>query len=518
MDDLKRARAHWLPWLVIAAGCALRIALFGAWPPGAAYDDHFAPIQIILHEGRLPVATDCWECYQPPLYYVLASGVYVAAERAVRSAATESETIESIRGEMSLATMAGQRAVQALSLLAGCATLFACLGVLRCFRRICPQCGVATASSGESSRAPTAGCDASGAALSPRIEALCVGVVAFLPQHLYMSAMATNDALTYLIVTLAVYVSLRALETGLPTRRCALAGALAGAAVLSKAYGMVVAAAVCASFLVWSWRARGGAWTALRPLLVVGFATAAIGVWPAYRNLATFGRPIVDNFDFFDTPMRFQPPGSVGQTNFVSLRFGDLLRRPWLHVSHANSFATELYGRFWWDYEGFRTSLARYGPWRQRWNMAQRRYPAWNEARWRLLLDYTDADVPPRFALIARVSYVAALPLTAATIGGLLVLVARSLRHPAVLLVTLNGVLSLLIPLVQTIRLPHFSAMKAAFALGGVSTVPIAVAIVVGTIAFRPLRRAAFGLLAVALLAIAVCDGLYVWTTYRPGT
>ena len=56
--------------------------------------------------------------------------------------------------------------------------------------------------------------------------------------------------------------------------------------------------------------------------------------------------------------MRYQPPGSLSKVSFTSLRYVELLRHPWLHMAHADSFWTELYGRMWFDYEGLKTTLS----------------------------------------------------------------------------------------------------------------------------------------------------------------
>ncbi len=70
------AYAWWLAWLALAA---LWVALFvynqglhQAW--GFDANSHRVYIRAVLQEGRLPLADEGWQTYQPPLYYLLAAG------------------------------------------------------------------------------------------------------------------------------------------------------------------------------------------------------------------------------------------------------------------------------------------------------------------------------------------------------------------------------------------------------------------------------------------------------------
>src|SRR4051794_2905135 len=58
-------------------GAALRLALFSINPPNNTYDDHLEPIAIVARDERLPSAAECWECYQPPLYYIASAAVLI---------------------------------------------------------------------------------------------------------------------------------------------------------------------------------------------------------------------------------------------------------------------------------------------------------------------------------------------------------------------------------------------------------------------------------------------------------
>ena len=182
-----------------------------------------------------------------------------------------------------------------------------------------------------------------------------------------MSAMATNDALAYLLAALAVWAALRAHESGWRPARVCIAGGLAGAAVLAKAYGLVTAfcvVATCAAFSVYA--LRGTPWVArFRPALLAALCAVAVGVWPTVFNLMNYGKLHVDNFELLPTALRNQPPGAVERIDFVSFRLPSLLRHPWSHVSHLDSFWTALYARLWFDSAGTQNTLLLSSEWQE---------------------------------------------------------------------------------------------------------------------------------------------------------
>jgi len=465
-----QVRRAWLTYVILGAGMLLRVALAATTPPERAYDDHYEPLKVVLEERRLPHASACWECYQPPAYYLLSAAVYTV----IRPLAAESVDTEQL----------ARRCLQGVSVAAGCATLVVCLLI---FRRL-PA--LATA------------------------ELPAMALIAFLPRHLYMSAMATNDALTYFLASCAVYAACRANEARWPVGRSLLAGALAGAAVLSKGYGWVTVAAILLS--TW-WFTRRTADTPPRsrlarelprPLLLVLAGALALAIWPTVRTAAAFNfeRLHVDNFALFDNPLRFQPPGSIGETSFTSFRFLTLLDKPWLHRDHADSFWTQAYARLWFDYEGEKTTLAPYPPWQALWERCAQEYPRWNRQRWDILLSYAPDEVPPRLRAVAVTAYLAGLPLTLGVLAGAGLAIRRMRQDFPLALLSIHALLALLVPVVQTLRLPHFCAMKMAFALSGLTSAAVFLALLLVSVRRPAVRRVLYAAVAVALGVIALSD------------
>jgi 4-amino-4-deoxy-L-arabinose transferase-like glycosyltransferase len=58
--------------LFIAAAARASLVTSAPTPYGYVYDYYHQGVQLFYDLGHLPASTDCWQCYHPPLYYVLA--------------------------------------------------------------------------------------------------------------------------------------------------------------------------------------------------------------------------------------------------------------------------------------------------------------------------------------------------------------------------------------------------------------------------------------------------------------
>ena len=80
---LQRLRRVTIPWLaaherpllisLLLIGIALRglLAAFSPTPFGYVWDFYHEGVRLLWSTGHLPASTDCWQCYHPPLFYVL---------------------------------------------------------------------------------------------------------------------------------------------------------------------------------------------------------------------------------------------------------------------------------------------------------------------------------------------------------------------------------------------------------------------------------------------------------------
>jgi hypothetical protein len=471
---------RWDTRAVLAVGLVIRVWFGLMLPPRFAYDDHYPPIRIIAHERRLPRPDECWECYQPPMYYLVAAATYVAAEKAAAAGGSAPPN----------AAYTARKSVQLLSVASGCLTLLICLAIAR-------RSGIGPAWT----------------------EPIVLGAVAFLPQHIYMSVMATNDAMTYLIASLAIWATLRAQAAHWPVYPTALAGALAGAAILCKGYGMMTALTivVVGTFFIWRGPPRpepptASRWHRLFASLALVGSCAVVGCGPAVRNLARYHKPQ----QFSDSAMHTQPPGSVPRLEFTSFRFPDLVRRPWIHVSHLESFWTELYARYWFDYEGLRLTLALSPQWRRHMGSLQLAGgDTFTLEDWETLLKWDTRDVPQIPRLVAIVSYLAGLPITACILAGALLALRRLGRDFSASLMLIHLTLCLAVPVGHVIQWPVFSAMKSAYTLSAISSVPVLIALLLGGLRIRIAIYIA-AILCLALLALVLCNfALVGWVDSR---
>lgn len=72
--------AHEAPVILalLAMGVALRtlLVLESPAPFGYVWDFYHEGVRVLYEQGRLPVAADCWQCYHPPLFYLIAWPFY----------------------------------------------------------------------------------------------------------------------------------------------------------------------------------------------------------------------------------------------------------------------------------------------------------------------------------------------------------------------------------------------------------------------------------------------------------
>ncbi len=73
-------RARVLFWIIAAAFVLSRVLLiaYSPWAYGYIYDPYWDGVEKLHDTWRIPASTDCWECYQPPLYLLVSLPFYAA--------------------------------------------------------------------------------------------------------------------------------------------------------------------------------------------------------------------------------------------------------------------------------------------------------------------------------------------------------------------------------------------------------------------------------------------------------
>lgn len=162
-DGAERAPAAWrsAAIAILVAGAALRLYLAWRNPPGNAYDDHLEPLFLLLRDGAIPDKLACWQCYHPPVLYVLAAG------------------IAKVLLWLGASTQAVEKGAQLFGCSLGIGTLVFVWLTLE--------------------RLP----------LAPVARLAALAFVCFLPRHVYMSAMFTNDAAAAFFASATVFCVVR---------------------------------------------------------------------------------------------------------------------------------------------------------------------------------------------------------------------------------------------------------------------------------------------------------------------
>jgi hypothetical protein len=300
-------------WLVAASALALALL---AWHNRALHpeigfdaDSHLEYVRFILREHRLPLASDGWSMYHPPLYYLAAAAIYAASD----------------------GSAAWLRGLNALAGVVQCAALLGSLRVLF------PG--------------------------QPRRVFAGFALGASVPMQLYLAQYVTNEVWTAAFASSALYLGLRILARDERSAFAHLAlGALLGAALLTKVSALLVAGVVIAA-LGARLAARGErsprAW--LASVGAVALGVLVVAGWSYARVAWHFGTPLVGNWDEAAGLSWWQYPGYRTALDYV--RFGDSLTHP--VYSAWNGCPDALYSTLWGDgLLGGMASLDYAPPWR----------------------------------------------------------------------------------------------------------------------------------------------------------
>lgn len=284
-----------LAWLLLFARKFAEIDL----RTGFDAQNHLLYLDTLRRNGRLPLATDGWSMYHPPLFYLLSAAVSALAQLA--GAARDG------------------LALKLLPFLAGLGNVMLSASLVR---RFLPA-----------DRA------AHGVALA---------FAAVLPMNLYVAAYFSNEGLAAFLSSAVLLASADfLLAERVSLRRAALLSALAGLALLGKytAFVVVALALPAAALRILAETAqpvRARAWR----LAGLALPLLAIAGWFYARNIWLLGRPLVPNWDLPRPDQAWwSPPGF--HTPAYYLRFGESLVRPFF--SGYVSFWDAIYSTLWGD-------------------------------------------------------------------------------------------------------------------------------------------------------------------------
>lgn len=285
----------WGAWLFLAANNILKL------PVHVGYDAqaHMEYIRYVAERWSLPLASEGWQMFQAPLYYMVSAPLYAAASLWSRPDAL-------------------LRLMRVIPLLCGAAQIEC---AWRAVRVLYPG----------------------------RAELQAVGMVfgAFLPMNLYMSQAPGNEPLAGLlsaaVVLLALTMAGHPEGVRQPGWACASLGLLWGLALLAKSTAILLALPL-AIFLGSSLRGMRRAGIARAFALLFGAPAVAAGGY-YLRNYAEFGAFFIGGWDPARGIVWWQEPGYRTWRHLAS--FGEALRRP--VYSGLAGFWDAAYSTLWSD-------------------------------------------------------------------------------------------------------------------------------------------------------------------------
>lgn len=281
-------------WLV--AGIALRLVVLLTASP-FNLDRHVEVIEFIARDHALPTSNVIDQSYQPPLYYLLMTPLYVVG---------------------------GPRLVHVATFAISCAALWLirlAMGHPR-VRSLVP---------------------------SRPARVVAFALCATLPQFAICSGFISNDALASLVGAGLFLLTLAYADAPTRGRLVALAGLVAvglltkGTLLLSGAALAVVVASVV--------RREGRDWRRTAGAVALFCAIwATLGSYKYVENTARLGRPIVHNQDRASETALLQRNTWRGWRTAVEVNVLQLVRRPVIRAYDPPSYPLLLYGTFWYPY------------------------------------------------------------------------------------------------------------------------------------------------------------------------
>ena len=305
IQALARPRERWVTaatLALLAIGVAMRLNNAVRYPSLHGFDAyaHVTYVWHLLRSGDLPLPSDGWGRFHPPLYYALCAALWSA--------------LRSLEPSVVLKIIGVVFAIASLG-----SVLVSWAFARRCFpgRR-----GVAF---------------------------LAPAVVLFLPVYIYVTPMFGNEVLTIVLCSLACWVLLRLMEDQ-RLRDAILLGTILGLALLTKFTAIVLVAASCATIglaTVVHRRWRTGA----VHLLVVMASVLVIAGWFYARNARLYGNPFQMSREYFVTRRieSSQAKGARGLYAYVSFDPRILDEPLYVSGSVVDSVWTGAFASTWFD-------------------------------------------------------------------------------------------------------------------------------------------------------------------------
>jgi len=281
----------------------MRITIWIVNPSGNSYDNHIEPINLYGENLERPGTFQCWQCYQPPAYYVIASTVYYIASNFISDPEVTWKIVQVINPLLSI-------------------------GILIFFYSFFSKLKIKESQ-----------------------KVIFLTFLAFLPRELFTASVISNDYLLVFNSVLACFFFLKFTDSQLNQKKGKRYFLLMGVFVifgsLSKQHGILLIGLPVYSVLhsIFFEKKLELMFMAPITIIVVLFSLSE----EAYKLNKT-GHFLVSNQDHYNYAEN-QFPGSVDKVEFHTFRIFSLMDDPYLSESTSASFPTEIFARTFFDYE-----------------------------------------------------------------------------------------------------------------------------------------------------------------------
>jgi hypothetical protein len=311
-------RPAMIRWLLLGAGVLLAANNIRKIPLYIGFDvaGHYQYINYILEKRSIPLATEGWQMFQSPFYYVVSTLLYLALAPFLD------------RGTLALA-------MRFIPLVCGILQVELVYRAVRC---VFPE----------------------------RNDLQMAGTLVggLLPMNLYISQTVGNEPLAGVLSAAAILMVLSILspEAGPPSKGKMIGlGIVLGLAILTKISAVLLLPAVVIFLTFVMLKRKEQAGNVIRGIFYLLLSTGVVSGWYYLRNWIELGKPFVGGWDAYRKIVWWQDPGYRTVHDFIS--FGQSLSQPILSAFHG--FWDSLYSTFWLD--GFLSSIIVY-EFRPPWN------------------------------------------------------------------------------------------------------------------------------------------------------
>jgi len=289
---------------ILVLGVILRLSLFYVNPPNNSFDDHIEVVNIYANTLKQPSPSQCWECYQPPIYYVLSAATFKAITA------------------MNLSSLIAWKFVQFINPFLSILVLIFYYKLLLRFN------------------------------ISEIKRILYMSFIAVLPIDLFTASMIGNDYLLVFAAVASFFYFLKNIddiknETKISFKNFILLSFFVVIGALSKQHGLILLTFPTIIILVlFVQKAKISSYK----ISLIYISLIILSFSNEFWKYEQTGKFLVSNQDFYDYA-EGQFPGSLDKVEFTSFRIYSLFQNPFISNQTSASLPTEIFARTFFDYE-----------------------------------------------------------------------------------------------------------------------------------------------------------------------